>query len=58
MTAIRRGLVDSPVTVSMRGGQLTIIWQGAEVHMIGPAVAVFKGEVDIPDGPLPSNISI
>lgn len=51
VTGIRRGLLDSPVRVSMRGGDLTIRWQGAgeSVWMTGPAVTVFAGEVEVPD---------
>ena len=50
VSAIRRGLVDSPVTVQARGGVLTIGWDGgdAAVTMRGPAVAVFDGEVVVP----------
>lgn len=53
VTAMRRGLVDSPVTVSMRGGQLTIIWKGAEIDMVGSARIVFSGEIDLLDGLAP-----
>jgi len=46
---IRRGLLDSPVTVATRGGELTIAWQGADnpVYMTGPAETVFEGEIEI-----------
>jgi diaminopimelate epimerase len=46
---IRRGLLDSRVRVSMRGGDLTIRWEGGDnpVWMTGPAVAVFEGEIEI-----------
>ncbi len=49
VTGIRRGLLDSPVRVAMRGGELTIAWGGpaTPVHMTGPAVSVFDGEIDI-----------
>ena len=47
VTGIRRGLLDSPVRVSMRGGTLTIVWEpGASVYMTGPAVTVFTGETE------------
>jgi diaminopimelate epimerase len=51
VAGIRRGLLDSPVQVATRGGELTIAWAGndAPVLMTGPAVTVFAGEVDIPD---------
>lgn len=44
-----RGLIESPVRVSMRGGELTIRWAGEDnpVWMTGPAVKVFEGELDI-----------
>ena len=50
VSAIRRGVVDSPVTVHARGGVLVIGWDGpgAPVTMRGPAVAVFDGEVQVP----------
>ena len=46
---IRLGLLDSPVTVSMRGGELTVRWAGADnpVYMTGPAETVFEGEIEI-----------
>ncbi len=49
VTGIRRGLLDSPVRVTTRGGDLTIAWNGPDtpVHMTGPAVTVFEGEIDI-----------
>jgi diaminopimelate epimerase len=51
VAGIRRGLLDSPVRVATRGGELSIAWagDGAPVLMTGPAVTVFAGEVDIPD---------
>lgn len=49
VAGVRRGLLDSPVRVSMRGGELTIGWegQGTPVQMTGPAVFVFEGELEI-----------
>ena len=46
---IARGLLDSPVRVETRGGELNIAWQGAgtPVLMTGPAVTVFTGEIDL-----------
>lgn len=51
VSGIRRGLLDSPVTVSTRGGELTIAWAGGEgsVIMTGAAVKVFDGEIDLDD---------
>ncbi|MCK9283901.1 MAG: diaminopimelate epimerase [Rhodocyclaceae bacterium] len=51
VAGIRRGLLDSPVRVSTRGGELSIAWAGAErpVLMTGPAVAVFDGVLDFPE---------
>ena len=49
VAGIRRGLLDSPVRVSARGGELSIAWAGAgqPVYLSGPAVSVFEGEVEI-----------
>lgn len=49
VTGIARGLLDSPVRVSTRGGELTIAWAGGSAHvlMTGPAVTVFTGEVEL-----------
>ena len=53
VSGIRRGLLDSPVQVHTRGGDLQIAWGGitnniAEpVIMTGPAVTVFEGETEI-----------
>ncbi|HEX2603655.1 MAG TPA: diaminopimelate epimerase [Oxalicibacterium sp.] len=49
VAGIRRGLLDTPVKVETRGGELTIAWsgEGASVLMSGPAVTVFEGEIDI-----------
>lgn len=49
VAGIRRGLLDSPVTVRMHGGELSIAWAGGEspVLLTGPAVKVFEGEIDI-----------
>lgn len=46
-TGIRRGLLDSPVTVQTRGGLLTIEWDGTQLKMTGPATTVFSGQIDI-----------
>lgn len=53
VSGIRRGLLDSPVTVHTRGGDLQIAWGGIAnkiaqpVIMTGPAVTVFEGEAEI-----------
>lgn len=49
VAGIRRGLLDSPVRVSARGGELSIAWagEGAPVYLSGPAVTVFEGEITI-----------
>jgi diaminopimelate epimerase len=46
VTGVRRNLVDSPVRVQARGGDLVIAWsgEGRPVQMTGPAVTVFEGE--------------
>lgn len=47
VAAIRRGLVDAPVTVSLPGGDLVIEWEsGGHIQMTGPATHVFDGEAD------------
>jgi diaminopimelate epimerase len=49
VAGIRRGLLDSPVRVATRGGELTIRWDGADnpVLMTGAAETVFEGEIEI-----------
>ena len=51
VAGIRRGLLDSPVRVATRGGELSIAWAGAgaPVLMTGPATTVFSAEIDIPN---------
>ena len=51
VAGIRRGLLDSPVRVATRGGELSIAWAGglSPVFMTGPAVTVFAGEIDLPE---------
>lgn len=44
VAAIRRGLVQSPVTVTLPGGDLVIAWQpGGTIVMSGPATVAFRG---------------
>ena len=49
VAGIARGLLDSPVRVETRGGELNIAWHGmaTPVLMTGPAVTVFTGEIDL-----------
>ena len=49
VAGIQRGLLESPVKVSFRGGDLFIRWEGENqpVWMTGPAVTVFDGEIDL-----------
>jgi diaminopimelate epimerase len=49
VAGIRRGLLDSPVRVTTRGGELTIAWEGndAPVMMTGLAATVFEGEIEL-----------
>lgn len=46
---IERGLLQSTVQVNMRGGELTVRWEGEgqPVWMTGPAVTVFDGEIEL-----------
>ena len=52
VSGIRRGLLDSPVNVSTRGGELEIMWDGfknpnAAVLMRGLTQTVYRGEIDL-----------
>ena len=49
VAGIQRGLLDKRVTVTTRGGDLGISWEGdgKPVQMTGPAVTVFEGEMEI-----------
>ncbi|MDT3737017.1 MAG: diaminopimelate epimerase [Denitratisoma sp.] len=49
VAGIARGLLDSPVRVATRGGELAIAWggPGRPVLMTGPAVTVFDSEIEI-----------
>ncbi|MGY1489389.1 diaminopimelate epimerase [Methylobacillus pratensis] len=49
VSGIRRGLLQSPVRVATRGGELSIAWDGGRqpVWMTGPAETVFEGSIDI-----------
>ena len=49
VAGVARGLLDSPVRVQTRGGELHIAWEGdgTSVRMTGPAVTVFTGEIDL-----------
>ena len=49
VAGIARRLLDSPVRVEMRGGVLFVAWRGngTPVLMTGPAITVFKGEIDL-----------
>ena len=52
VAGIRRGLLESPVAVQTRGGELTIAWADIDnpdpmesVYMTGPAETVYEGEI-------------
>ena len=49
VAGIRRGLLDAPVRVTARGGELAVAWAGGEapVFLSGPAVTVFEGEITL-----------
>ena len=50
VAAIRRGLVTSPVRVTLPGGDLVIAWQpGGSILMGGPAAESFRGSFDWDD---------
>ncbi|MAM58638.1 MAG: diaminopimelate epimerase [Salinicola sp.] len=46
-SGIRRGVLQSPVDVELRGGRLTLEWKGGEtpIVMTGPAERVFEGRI-------------
>ena len=48
VSAIRAGLADAPVTVTLPGGPLVIEWApGRSVQMSGPATHVFSAEAEL-----------
>ncbi len=49
VAGIRRGLLQSPVSVATRGGILRVSWAGDNqpVLMSGPAISVYSGEIEI-----------
>lgn len=49
VSGIQHGVLQSPVKVSTRGGELSIAWQGegSPVLMTGPATIVFEGEIEL-----------
>lgn len=49
VSGIKNQILTSPVKVDMRGGNLIIDWKGLgyPVMMKGPAITVYKGEVEI-----------
>ena len=49
VAGIRRGLLDSPVTVATHGGTLSVAWKGENepVLMTGPAISVFTGQINL-----------
>lgn len=50
VAAIRKGLTQSPVTVTLPGGDLTIEWsQGSSIRMTGPAAESFRGSFEWDD---------
>jgi diaminopimelate epimerase len=49
VATIQKGLVDSPVTVALTGGNLTINWpgEGHSLIMNGPAITSFHGQIKL-----------
>jgi diaminopimelate epimerase len=49
VASILRGVVDRTVTVALRGGELSIQWEGGDagVSMTGPAASVFTGRIEV-----------
>ena len=53
--AMKRGLVDRTVTVTLPGGPLTISWrEDGEILMTGPATEAFRGSFDAASFGLPA----
>lgn len=50
VAAIRKGLAQSPVTVTLPGGDLIIEWrEGGSIRMTGPATEAFRGSFEWDD---------
>lgn len=50
VAGIRKGLVASPVTVTLPGGDLQIAWQqGGSIRMTGPAAEAYRGSFEWDD---------
>jgi diaminopimelate epimerase len=49
VAAMRRGLVETRVTVALPGGELIIAWDGGEITMIGAAAESFRGAFEWDD---------
>ncbi len=49
IAGIRRGLLDSPVKVQARGGDLTVDWAGLGTmsYLSGPSATVFEGDIEV-----------
>lgn len=49
VAGILNGFIESPTVVELRGGDLTIEWDGHghPVYMTGPATEVFEGDIDV-----------
>jgi diaminopimelate epimerase len=49
IAGIRRGLLDSPVKVHARGGDLTVDWAGSGTmaYLSGPSATVFEGDIEV-----------
>ncbi len=52
VAAVLNGKSKNEVTVQLIGGELQIAWAGgdAPVYMTGPAMTVFDGEIELPEG--------
>ena len=49
VAGVQRGLLDHTATAELKGGELTLSWQGEghPVIMTGPATTVFEGQLRI-----------
>ncbi len=47
VVGIQLGVLQSPVQVQARGGELHITWDGSDVLMRGPAISVYTGNITL-----------
>jgi diaminopimelate epimerase len=52
VVSMLRGVVDRDIAIELRGGELRIVWENDDAHvlMTGPAAEVFTGEIEVETG--------